>query len=407
MNIRNNKMILFLAAVLFVLLLSACGSSSKSSEDTLKVWTMSEGFKDFVKEYEEESGMKIDVQTIPWSSAHDKLVTAVGSGKGPDVFQIGNTWVAEFAEAGTFLDLAEYVDDYENFNPDHFYESAVATTEVDGEVIGIPWYVDTRLLYYRKDILEDLGYPDGPETWDDLLDISEQLTADGEKDQFAVDLPGEGRYGFILGWSNGWDYEVGKGAENFEKPEFKQGLEIFNEFYENHYSQVGEGKELVQAFSDGSKPMFFSGPWDLKTIADNAPELEGKWAVTVMPKTEEHYSEMGGAHLAVFNNTEKVEESLDFINWMAKPETQVKWYETFSELPANMNAWDDPVLKDNEFVSAFGEQLELTKAVPLIPEYEKMSNDLADSLEKILRGNQDVDEALEEYIGKVERLLEE
>lgn len=412
LNMANRKKMFFLLVMLFsaALVLAACGgesSESSKSDDTLKVWSMSDGFKDFVKTYEEENDIKIDVQTIPWDSAHDKLLTAVASGKGPDVLQIGNTWVAEFAEAGTFLDLSEYIDEYSNFNPDNFYDSAIATTQFEDQVIGIPWYVDTRLLYYRTDILEEVGYPNGPETWEDLIDASEKIVANGGDDQFAVDLPNEGRYSFILGWVHGWDYDIDKGSANFDAPEFKKGVDIFNTFYENGYSQIGEGKELVQAFSDGTKPMFFSGPWDLKTIKDNAPELDGKWSVTLIPKVEQYASEMGGAHLAVFHNSDKVDQALDFINWMADPDTQVEWFKHFSELPANVNAWDNPVLADDPLIATFGEQLEVAKAVPLIPEYEKMTNDLADAMEEMYRGGASWDEVLAQFKEKVDKMLAE
>src|SRR5690625_5243919 len=93
LNMANRKKMFFLLVMLFsaALVLAACGgesSESSKSDDTLKVWSMSDGFKDFVKTYEEENDIKIDVQTIPWDSAHDKLLTAVASGKGPDVLQI-------------------------------------------------------------------------------------------------------------------------------------------------------------------------------------------------------------------------------------------------------------------------------------------------------------------------------
>ncbi|MFP3359810.1 extracellular solute-binding protein, partial [Planococcus sp. SIMBA_143] len=102
------------------------------------VWTMTSGLEEFVTEYEDESGVTVEVQAIPWDNAHDKLLTAVASGNGPDVRQIGTTWVAEFAEAGTFLDISDKIDDYDNLAADNFYESAVETTKYEDTTIGIP-----------------------------------------------------------------------------------------------------------------------------------------------------------------------------------------------------------------------------------------------------------------------------
>ncbi|TYS18035.1 sugar ABC transporter substrate-binding protein [Rossellomorea vietnamensis] len=392
------------------LLLGACSSGESSggeSDDTLNVWTMSGALDEFVTEFEDENGVTVKVQTIPWANAHDKLLTAVASGKGPDVLQIGTTWVAEFAEAGTFLDLTEHLDDYENLNPENFYEGAIGTTTFEEETIAIPWYVDTRLLFYRTDLLGEVGYPEGPDTWDEMTDASRQLAARGEG-QYAIDMPkSDPQFPFMLAWQQGWDYEVGKGSENFNSAEFKEAIELHHLYYEEELSQMEKGKEFFQAFADGSKPMFFSGPWDIGTIKDRAPEIEGQWDVHVMPEAENNKSMMGGAHLAVFNNTEKVDLALDFINWMADAETQVEWYKANSELPANMAAWEDPVLADDPMVSTFGEQLESTQPLPLIPEFERLGQELLSQLEEINRGGKDIEEAIADYKDTAANVLSE
>ncbi|WP_298785435.1 sugar ABC transporter substrate-binding protein [uncultured Marinococcus sp.] len=404
------KTVSVLAASSFVLAACSSGGGSggnESSDDTITVWTMTDGLDEFVQEYEDESGTTVEVQAIPWENAHDKIVTAVASGDGPDVLQVGTTWVAEFADAGTFKDLSDYTDEYDNLSSDNFYDTAVETTKYEDQTIGVPWYVDTRALFYRTDILEDAGYPDGPKTWDDMVDASEQLTARGD-DQYAIDLLADDpQFPFVMAWEQGWDYDLDKGAENFDDPAFQEAIELHHTFYDEGYSQLGEGKEFFQAFADGSKPMFISGPWDIQTIEERTPEIEGDWDVTLMPEAETNDSMMGGAHWTVFNNSEKTEEALDFINWMSAPETQVKWYEDHSELPANLEAWEDPVLKDDDKISTFGEQLEHTKPLPLVPEYEQMGQELLSTLEQINRNDADIDKSLDEYQQEVSRILGE
>ncbi|WP_404455443.1 sugar ABC transporter substrate-binding protein [Oceanobacillus kapialis] len=410
----KNKKFAWLTAILLsvVLVLGACSNDESSSgssgdSDTITVWTMTDGLDDFVTEYEDESGVSVEVQAIPWDNAHDKLLTAVASGDGPDVLQIGTTWVAEFAEAGTFLDISDQIGDYENLAADNFYESAVETTKYEDQTIGVPWYVDTRALFYRTDLLEEVGYPEGPQTWDDMLDASRQL-ADRGDDQYAIDLPAtDPQFPFVLAWEHGWNYDMEKGAASFDDPGFKEAIELHNTFYSEGLSQTGEGKEFFQAFEDGSKPMFISGPWDIKTISERAPEIEGQWDVKLMPEAENNNSMMGGAHWTVFNNSENVDQALDFINWMAAPETQVKWYEEFSELPANLEAWEDPALTDNEMVATFGEQLQATQPLPLIPEYERLGQEILNMLEQINRGGADIDQALEDYKAEAARVLGE
>lgn len=277
--------------------LSACSggsdNESEGSSNTITVWTMSQDLDGFVTEYEDETGVTVDVQAIPWENAHDKLLTAVASGKGPDVLQIGTTWVAEFGEAGTFLDLTDHLSDYENLSSDNFFEEAVASTKFNDQTIGVPWYVDTRTLYYRTDILEEVGYPEGPETWDDVLDASRKLTDRGEG-QYGIEFPKtDPNFPFMLAWAQGWEYDEELGTKNFEDPKFVEAVELYNTFFEEGLTQSEEGKELYQAFSDGSKPMYFSGPWEIDQLKDQLPELDGQWDVRVMPMAETNNSMIG------------------------------------------------------------------------------------------------------------------
>ncbi|WP_208588614.1 sugar ABC transporter substrate-binding protein [Gracilibacillus suaedae] len=402
----KNKVVLFLSLMVAVLLLMA-GCSSGDDENTIKVWTMNNSMEDFVINYEEENDVSVDVQVIPWGEVKDKFLTAIASGEGPDVVQVGTTGVPEYADAGMFMDLSDYVSEYENFNPDNFYEDAIGTTEYNGKTIGVPFHVDTRVLFYRTDILADVGYPEGPETWDDMVDASRKLAERGD-DQYAIDLPRDDpQYPYMLAWQHGWNYNVDEGASNFEDPKFLEAMSKYETFYGEGLSQLEEGKELVQSFSDGSKPMFFSGPWDIKTINDGAPEIEGQWDVRVMPEKETNRSMIGGSHFGVFHNSEKVEQSLDFINWLADADTQLEWYKEVNELPANLEAWEDPVLADDPKFSVFGEQLESTEVLPMITEYTEMSEELMNYLEEVYRGGADLESTLEEYRTKVTEILSE
>ena len=75
--------------------------------------------------------------------------------------------MGEFAEAGGIDPIPEgLVDEGE------FFEGAWGSTEVGGTSYGVPWYVETRVLYYRKDLAEKAGWTEAPQTWDDLTQFT-------------------------------------------------------------------------------------------------------------------------------------------------------------------------------------------------------------------------------------------
>ncbi|MGR9049707.1 sugar ABC transporter substrate-binding protein [Halobacillus faecis] len=409
----KGKLWLLIAVVMTSLMLAGCSdsSSSEGDENTVTVWAMGEEgkkLKEFSKDFEEKNeGLTVDVQAIPWDTAHDKLLTAVASGNGPDVVQLGTTWVPEFAEAGALLDLSEYMEDYPNFAKENYFDGSVTTMEHDDQVVGIPWYADTRVIYYRKDILKEAGYEEAPKTWDELKDAAQTLADRGE-DSYGLDIDRNDQITpFIFAWQNGYEANLEEGKLNFDSPEFKEAIQYYTSYFEEGISQKQEGKDIVEAFKDGSKPMFFSGPWMINIINDQAPDLEGKWSTAVMPTKETNTSSMGGANLSIFESSDNVEGALKFISYMTDVDTQLSWLEESNTLPSRTEAWEDPVMQENPMYATFGEQLENTKPGLQTEQFERIAQELLAHIERITVGGADVEKELEEFNQEAQSLIEE
>ncbi|GGE26222.1 sugar ABC transporter substrate-binding protein [Pullulanibacillus camelliae] len=382
--------------------LSACGKSDSSSGDskTITVWAMGdEGklLKKLVPGFEKEEGIKVKIQSLPWDSAHDKLLTAVASGKGPDVIQMGTSWMPEFADAGALLDLSKYMKDHPDFNEDNFFPGAVESMKYDGKVYGIPWYVEARVLYYRKDLLQNVGYNEPPKTWDELVDAGKKLAARNDKD-YGLDLDLNDQITpFMFAWQNGSDFVTKDGKLNFNTKEFNDGIKYFANFFKQGISQSTTGLDIGQAFKKGIKPMFISGPWMVQTVKDQGLTYGKDWGIAVLPKKVTNTSVMGGSNFVVFHNTKKVDQSLKFIEYMNKVKTQLKWREISNDLPARTAAYDEDSLKNDPIVSVFNEQLQDTKAQPQVTQWEAISKDMHDNLEKAIKGNENMDKALDDF----------
>jgi multiple sugar transport system substrate-binding protein len=131
--------------------------------------------------------------------------------------------------------------------------------------------------------------------------------------------------------------------------------------------------------------MFFSGPWHMGLIKEaGGKDIEGKWAVAPMPAKETNTSFVGGSNWAVFRSSKNRDAAWKFVEWMAKPETQAKWYEISSDLPANQAAWDLPALSDDPNVKVFGEQLKNAKSPPPFPKWEELGTSLNNELDKVI-----------------------
>jgi multiple sugar transport system substrate-binding protein len=390
------------------------GCSSGSNEDgktTLTVWGMGEEAKSLPKiaeEFEKENP-KIDVkvQALPWDQAHDKLLTAVASKKGPDVIQMGTTWIPEFGAAGALKDLTPFVKDHPELDPKNFFEGSVETTKYEDKMVGVPWYIDTRVLYYRTDLLEEAGYKEAPKTWEELKAAADKL-ADRGKGKYGISIDTkEQSLGFMFARQNGAELIGPNNEAKFNEPKFVESIEYLNSFFEDGTTPKDDlGIDIIQAFrGDGILPMFISGPWMIKLINDQAPDIEGKWSTAVLPAKENNISTLGGSNLSVFEYTKNEKEAVKFAAFMSKAETQIKWMEMTNSLPAAQKAWEDDSLTGNEYYKAFGEQMKTAQPVPVIKQWQEISQSYLKSFERIYRGGEDVQKEMDAFDKKSDAIL--
>ncbi|AGF59372.1 multiple sugar transport system substrate-binding protein [Clostridium saccharoperbutylacetonicum] len=404
-----------MAAVLITTtVLSGCASKNENSNSnneikTLTVWAMgaegelldkmSEGFE------KENPGIKVKVQALPWDQAHDKLMTAVASKSGPDVIQMGTSWVPEFAEAGALLDLSKYTDKYENLKKENYFESSLQTSVYKNEYVGVPWYIDTRVLFYRTDLLQGVGYPNGPSNWDEFKDAASKLTNKAQN-----------KYGFLLdpkdqismmlyAWQNGSEPITSDNVPHFNEPAFVDAVTYATSFIKEGYSPAQNDYDVTQGFKDGTFPMFISGPWMVDTIKKKATELDGKWAVRVLPSKKTNTSFVGGSNLSVFKSSKNSEEAIKYIDYMSKLDTEMKWFDVSNSLPARKDAWNTDKLKNDKLLKVFGEQMKDAKPAPAVKNWERIAQEVISSVEKIDLNGVDVKAELDNVNEKAKELL--
>ena len=155
------------------------GGSTEGSTVTAMLWdTPRPGDEEAVAYCEEQTGITIDVQNGP-ESATDRLALYLqffGAGSGDiDLMQIDVIWPGILAEH--LIDLRPYLSD-EQYNS--YFQAIVENNTVDGALVGIPWFTDAGLLYYRSDLLEKYGFDGPPETWAELEEMATTIQ-EGER----------------------------------------------------------------------------------------------------------------------------------------------------------------------------------------------------------------------------------
>ncbi len=396
-------------AVTVVAGLAACSDDSGGGEadGPISVWIMGDSganFEELVAPFTEDTGTEVEVVAIPWDGVDERLTTAVASGDGPDVLQVGLSKLRTFADAGALLPLDDELDDHPALTPDNFADGVAGeATAVDGQIVSVPWISDTRVLFYRSDILAEHGIDEPPATWEDLRTDAKTLAGRGD-----------GHYGYyipqwdsplpvIMTWDFGGDIIDGDGAVNFDTPEFAEAVDLYTGLYADGSVPTNGDFDQTQGFISGVTPMLISGPYLAKSIADAAPELDGKWGVTTVPDAENGTSLFAGSNMAVWNDTERKDAALDLLEYLSQPETQLNWYEINGELPTMTAALADDSLMSDPLVQVYSEQLADAKVLPLVPNWDGgVGTDLLTALNSIVLNGADPDSTLAEFYGKTE-----
>ena len=98
--------------------------------------------------------VKVNLEFVPYEGLHDKTVLSMGSGGGYDVVLFDVIWPAEYAQNGILLDVTDKITDEMKSG---ILPGAWTTVDYDGASYGLPWILDTKYLFYNKDMLREIG----------------------------------------------------------------------------------------------------------------------------------------------------------------------------------------------------------------------------------------------------------
>lgn len=393
---------------------SAAGSTTTvddaPAEGDITIWAMGEeGEKlpDFVQGFTEENpDANVEVTTIPWADVMTKFQTAVAAGTVPDAIMIGSSFMPTMVATGGLAPVPDGLVDSADF-----VEGAAASTVADGVEYGVPWYVETRVLYYRSDLAKAAGV-EAPTSWEELTAFAQAMQANGST--YGLQLPmgdAEDSTQVILPFysqAGGSVLNEAGDAFDLDNQAMIDALDYYASFFTEGLSPLsGYGDSQNSAFVDGSDPAFISGPWMVNVLADLQGEdwVEQNVATVPVPAgSANNDSYIGGAHLGVFAEAKNADGAWKLVRWLAQPETQQAWFDATSDLPALTTAWDYEPLTSNPRTQVLQEQLDNTIAPPTVPSWDELSATIETEAEKVANGQVTSEDAAKAIQAKADTL---
>lgn len=344
MKKRMKRLTAVLLASALTFSLAACGgtsqeTTSEESDDgkiTLKItWWGSQSRHDYTQElldaYTEEHP-EIEFEAVPagWDGYFDKLATEAASGSMPDIVQMDYLYISTYAKNDTVADLQPYIDDG-TIDVSNIDENVLNSGVIDGKMAGMVISTSMIAFAYNPDALSKAGISKISDdwTWDDFIEISEELKDAGIEDAASIDPTSD---------TNLFNYWVRQ-----------HGEELFNE----EGTALGyEDDQLLADYLSMCKEMMdedlMPTPDEYEQIStlglEASPVVTGEAAITqnwnnystlvsasndniqlVAPPTIGDDDEQGlwlkpGMFFSVSETSEHKEEAAEFINWFVNSE---------------------------------------------------------------------------------------
>ncbi len=342
------------------------------------------------REFEAETGIKVEFNEISWGEEMQRIPLAITTGEGANVMQVGTTQNPFFAGTGGLLqiDMAEFGGE------DAFMPANLKSTQLNGTSYGVPWFAETRVLFYNTEMFAEAGVKNPPQSWDELVAVGEKIIATHGKGS-AIAIAGTSAWDLIhnwaiLLWSFGGDMLNENNTEAVFNSEagvkaMKYYVDLVDKGLASEACAEYNQPQVDAAFANGDVAMAIMGPWNIADIKDQNPGLP--YAVAEPPAGPAGRAAFsGGSNLVIRANApnEEVEASKKWVNFLISDEVIIDYTKNLTNmLPAKETAFADPYY-ETDTMKVFKKSLAYATAYPPLVEWAEIEQAIVNNYNNVL-----------------------
>jgi N,N'-diacetylchitobiose transport system substrate-binding protein len=360
-------------------LLSACAGPVAQTDDggsttvgSLEFWTRETGqngtrqplVQARLAAFDKEFGTQTAAQYLVFAESVQKTQAALAAGDPPDLGQQGPDVALSFASAGDLLDVSDV---FEKLSPGFVPLERDAFVNFEDAYYSIPFYFETRVLLYHKDVFDDLGI-DPPTTWDEWRDAAAAATQGEDRFGFAfgVEGPGPGQLLMPLATSAGASLISADGTVSADTDEHREALQLIKGMHDDGSMPAAlptyKNNDVLQLFTQKKIAMTWANAETLQGSVALDPSLADTVGAVLTPVRaagDTSRSFLGGFQLFAFAASEEPDLAKELIAWMLDDD----WYREFitftggAALPVTETVAADPLFSESEVLSTITEQL--------------------------------------------------
>ena len=344
------------------------------------------------------------------------VVEATLAGKGPDVaLFLGGEFPVNLACRGLLVDMKQFPD-FDEVTKAYHPDSTVLYA-YDNGVYGMPLTQSWTMLFYRTDILTELGYTQLPRTWDDLIDMLPGL----QRNHLGVGLilpttnvaaaTESGHTFATLMLQSGLNYYNEEQTKTqFDSVAAIQCFEKWTDFY-SEYKFV-QTYDAYSYFRTGQYPMVVANYSFYNQLAVAAPEIKGLWNFTVMPGTLSedgtlnHASNSGGSGAVIFDQVKNKEDAWTFVKWFCSSDIQTEYGMNLEGLLGQMGRYEAANVEALQQLNWSSAELDVLLAqwealdeIPILPSSYAVTRNIMNAFRETVNSNENPRDTLMYYNG--------
>jgi multiple sugar transport system substrate-binding protein len=355
----------------------------------------------------EHPGITIEATRFAYNDFKSALLTSLAGGEAPETARLDIIWVPEFADLGALVALDEAMPDFEEIAAATF-PGPLATNAWAGHYYGLPEDTNTQVLLWNAATFAAAGVDAPPATIAEFSEVACRLS------------DGDSTFGYALGGTYFWapaplfyaaggqvvDEQITTAEGYINGADSIATFQMLFDLYQDGClspNLLGGGVGTAQGHGTGQYAMIIDGPWMVDIYAADFPDFEVNFApVPAGPGGSS--SVVGGQNVVVFDQGELSDAALEWVRYLMSPDAQ-RTMAARGVIPTRADLIGDPGLP--AYFDVFLEQLKTAQARVPHPAWSEMDNAINNAFQRILRGDQSVEEALDQAAAEIDALFAE
>lgn len=407
-------------------LCSVDNSSDINNSDPIEVWVLlgreqTQAVRELTEsEFVQEYGKAVSIKLVSGG-----IVEAALADEGPDaaLFLSGEVPV-NLGSRGLLADLSE-LSGFDEMTVD-YTNNAFEPYTYNNKIYAVPLNRSWAMMFYRKDILSDIGIQSPPETWQELIDmlpamqrnymsaglVLPEVQVNSIKSTNQISPATETGHTFAaLMLQNGMNYyNDSKTKTNFDTEQAAEAFEMWTSFYTKY--NLAQQYDPFSEFRTGNYPIVIADYTFCNQLSTAAPEINGLWDFTAIPGTLRedgsisHAVNSSGSGAVVFkdDDKEKLKDTWEYIKWFCSSDIQTKYAQQTENLmgqlgryaPANLNTLKQMPWSSKELESLESSMAEIQE-IPILPSSYAVTRNIMNAFRETVNNKENLRNTLRWY----------